>query len=520
MCKFLISYHHSLPPFLRAYDPYLHLPAGSHQQNWQLPLFIELRKLVLTYFMSDVESHTQSEDSVALAAAIERGQQYRADLQRFSDHLSILEDLFFFDDRRHADLFNLSCRLLAPVVPFSDLEQEAAQNRFVRLVKSFEESCQEEFARFEEETEEVRKLYRSLISAEERRWNEKEAQRQDSFAALSQLCRREVSALVARVRADTAQSTTEIEAMEVLKVSLEAKCNEVDALRAHVQQLVLSHEADRKQWLDDIAKERDTSRALVQEGREKFTQQLQTQIKQAEIDRTSYHDELTQQHKSYSDQIAAMRHKLVEQQSESEKLRRKMDEVSIEHGRELRFHAEEKNRLTRMITDLEISYETLKRNIHEVETDAKLNQMNLEHMTETKKLLEIQSFKKRLADTTTLLASGARASPSTFSSPRGTTPRWSHVDVSSPGAYQRNTSVATTSDAASVPPPYRESSVSILKSLSSPPYRDRSKSPNNAMSATAQLQRPSDTYVRLSNLNRQMSASAVRASSSPYPPAS
>lgn len=474
--------------------------------------------------MSDNDQVTSSsEDVIALAAAVERAVLFQRDIQRFSDHLLLLEDLFFFESRRHSDFYHLSCRLLAPVAPFSDLEQEAAQNRFVRLVKNFEQTCQEELIRFEEETEEVRKLYRSLISAEERRWSEKETQRQDAFSALSQLCRREVSALVARVRADTAQSTTEIEAMETLKVSLEAKCSEVDALRAHLQQLVLSHEVDRKSWLDDIARERDTSRSLVHEDREKFTQQLQTQIKAAENDRAAYHEELNQQHKNYSDQIAAMRHKLIEQQSESEKLRRKMDEISIEHGRELRFHAEEKNRLSRMITDLEISYETLKRNIHEVETDAKLNQMNLEHMTETKKLLEIQSFKKRLADTTTLLAAGARASPSTFSSPRGaTTPRFTHVDAaaSSPGVgHYRNSSVATASDTSSVPPPYRESSVSILKSLSSPnAYRERSKSPNGAASVASHLQRPSDTYVRLANLNRQLSTSAMRGSSSPYAP--
>jgi hypothetical protein len=475
--------------------------------------------------MSESDQPAANEEIAALSAAVERAQLYQRDAQRFSDHVLLLEDLFFFEDRRHSDLYHFSCRLLAPVIPFSDLEQEAAQNRFVRLMKNFEQTRHDELVRFEEETEEVRKLYRSLISAEERRWNEKEAQRQDAFSALSQLCRREVSALVARVRADTAQSTTEIEAMETLKISLEAKCSEVDALRAHVHQLVLSHEIDRKSWLDDIAKERETSRSLVQEDREKFTQQLQTQIKAAETDRAAYHDELTQQHKNYSDQISAMRHKLMEQQEESEKLRRKMDEVSIEHGRELRFHAEEKNRLSRMITDLEISYETLKRNIHEVETDAKLNQMNLEHMTETKKLLEIQSFKKRLADTTTLLAAGARASPSTFSSPRGTTtPRYAHADpsASSPGvAAYRNISVAAASDTSSVPPPYREASVSILKSLSSPnAYRDRSKSPNGTASAASQLQRPSDTYVRLSNLNRQLSTSAMRGSSSPYPPTS
>lgn len=471
---------------------------------------------------SEAESNRNDESS-SLIAAVEWAQQCRRDAQRFSDHLLVLEDIFFFEDRRHEDLFLLSCRLLAPVVPFSELEQEAAQNRFVRLVKNFEQTCQDELRRFDEETEEVRKLYRALISAEERRWSEKESQRQDEFAALCQICRREVNAVVARVRADTAQSTTEIDAMETLKVSLAAKCAEVETLRLHIQQLVQSHELERKKWLEDISRERHSARELVQADREAFTEQLHAQIKQAEEGRAAHHEELLRQHKKYTEQMDIIRSRLVEQQDESDKLRRRMDEVSVEHSRELRFHAEEKNRLNRMITDLEISYETLKRNLQEVDTNAQLNQMNLEHMSETKKLLEIQSFKRRLADTTKLLAANSRVSTSEFSSPRTATPRSYYggdAAAASPGgvASYRAMSIASTETAGSVPPPYRESSTSVLKSISSPSsYRDRSKSPGG--SSAAQLQRPSDTFVRLSNLSRQISSSAGARMSSPYPAA-
>jgi hypothetical protein len=461
------------------------------------------------------------DNDAALTSAMERAAQCRADLCRFSDHLLVLEDIFFFEDRRHEDLFLLSCRLLAPVIPFSDLEQEAAQNRFVRLLRTFEESAQEELRSFEVETEEVRRMYRGLISAEERRWNEKEAERRDEFAALSQLCRREVSAVVARVRSDSAQSTTEIDAMQTLKVSLDSKCAEVEALRVHIQGLVQSHEVERKNWLDEIARERALSRSLVQADRETFTAQLHAQIKQAEADRATFHDDMARQHKKYTDQVEQVRARLVEQQDESDKLRRTIDEHSVEHSRELRLHAEERHRLNRIITDLEISYESLKRDLQDVDTDAKLNQMNLEHMTETKKLLEIQSFKKRLADTTKLLA-GSRASQSNFSPPRASaTPRSQHSDALSTSPYQHNirtSSITTPSEAGSVPPPYRDASVSLLKAVGSPlSYRDRSRSPGS--SSTVHLQRPSETFVRLSNLGRQINSTAAvgRFSSSPNP---
>lgn len=432
-------------------------------------------------------------------AAVQLASSYREALLKFSDHLLVLEDIFFFEDRRHEDLFVYCIRHLNPLLPLSSLEQEAAKSRFVHLLKAFEETVQTELRSFYEESEAVRTMYRDLIAKEQQRWAHAEMARQDEFIALSQLCRREVAAVVAHVKAVALQTTTELDAFHALQETLEAKQAEIDALRKSASSLVKAHENERRQWLDDVSRERDAARSLILADRAQVTAQLQQQVSIAEDERFRLHDEMLHMETKHVQQLDSLRHRLQQQQEEQEALRGKLDQASLEHSKSLREAADEKNTLLKKITDLEIRCETLKRESQEARNEARLQQLDHEQATETRKMLEIQSFKRKLADTTAMLCnstiSGSTPAHAPLSARNGSVPFSSNNDRCS-----RSSTIHA--DIANSPPSYRELSYnSVLKSAASPVTSSRAKSPSTTAS-TIQVRSPSDTFLRLANITR------------------
>jgi hypothetical protein len=423
---------------------------------------------------------------VALRMAVE---QYAMFSASFNDHILILEDLYFSEEHRRSEYFSLSCRVCTPFTPFLEYEQESARNRFTRLVRAFEETSRDVLTQFETESMELRRLFKQMMSEERLRWELSERRRQDELMEEQQLCRRELQAVIAKLKAETAMTYSELEAVRTLETTLVARSNEIAMLREQLNCAIRSHDADRRKLLADIESERENARKMFNEDREAIMSQVNEITHAMERSRVQHVEELRKCQEHSAKVIDDLRHRLNEQMAHADNLRTLYDEVAMKRSHESTCHAEERNKLLRALTDAEIRCETLKHSLHETEAENKLVQLDYENASETRKLAEIQLFKKRLSDVAAKVCSPKLSSESVSA----TLPHLGADGVlgrARSSSFSRTTSLTT-------PPPYRDGG-GERSSLSHP----RSISPSD----TIQLASPSEAYKRLASLQRSSSS--------------
>ena len=452
----------------------------------------------------------QSEDSAVTmeVVSIMLAQQYDHIFYRFHQHVMLLEDLFFSAERSVLMLYDVSSKLVAGVVPFSILEAEAAQSRFVKLVKGFEKTSSEELSTFQKETGELRVVLQQIIAKCEQEAAEQERKRQDEFSSLQTVCRREVSAFIATIRAETANSGLEVEAIQTLQAVLSQKIAEIDALRNTLCEMTSTRESERAAHRADLEREREAARSLLHTERSQMDTRLHELMLDAEKMRASHADELAELYGRGNGSMAKLRSDFSTRLLELDSAREALDKAHAENARERKAHQEEKNRLVKLVSDMEVAYESLKLENASIQADAQLQVLGYENFSETRKLIELQQFKKKVAAQATnpsaTTSGGGANSPTTrgfsaaadggfrpsSSSTSSQQLRYNYATASSSAAGARGSSpVSTLTNLVSSPPPYRDSSRSGTTAT------DRSRSPNGIP-----LRSPSDTFVRLSTL--------------------
>lgn len=465
------------------------------------------------------QQQQQPQDPALVAmevASIVMAQQYSAIFQRFHQHLLLLEDFFFSAERTIITTYELSTKLVAGVIPFSVLEAEVAQSRFVKLVKAFEKASSEELSTFQKETGDLRVMLQQIIAKGEQTLAAEERKRKDDFNTLQNVCRREVSAFIATIRSDNASTGLEVEAIQSLQAVLATKVAENDALRTSLFDMTSSRESERALHRAELDREREANRTALHEDRSVTTTRLHELMLDTDKMRAMHAEEIAELYARSNLNMTRLRSDFSTRMVEIDTLREALDKAQQDSAREKRLHQEEKNKLLKLMSDLECAHESLKLEVATAHSDAQLHVLNYENFAESRKLMELQQFKKRVAVAAgasqpsssvgdasrsfSLLqqqgGGGGASTQASHYSPRSTTLHASRgLSASSSFAVAADVAAAGTTLGmiAASPPPYRDVS---LQRYSPSVATDRSRSPNGIP-----LRSPSETFLRLSNLS-------------------
>jgi hypothetical protein len=453
---------------------------------------------------------TQEQDEtgrVAMeVASIVLSQQYDHLFQHFHQHVLLLEDFYFSAERTVITTFELSSKLVAGVIPFSVLESEAAQTRFVKLVKAFEKASSEELAMFQKETGELRVVLQQILTKAEQTQAAEERKRKDEFNTLQTVCRREVAAFIGTIRAETAVSGLEVEAIQSLQAVLGTKVAENEALRTTLCEMTSARESERATHRAEMEREREANRNALHEDRSATTKRLHELMLDAEKMRAMHAEEIAEIYSRGNATMTRLRSEFSSRLVELDTLREALDKATEDNARERRLHQEEKNKLLKMLAELECAHEGLKLEVSAAHSDAQLQVLSYENFAESRKLFELQQFKKKVAQqastshfSTSASAAAMMERSASVTAPQSYSPRSlrgiSVVSGVPTSASVEPASATVLGGLASSPPPYRDVSRHTGPS-SSVASADRSRSPNGIP-----LRSPSETYLRLSNLS-------------------
>lgn len=460
-------------------------------------------------------SEAQLRDQVVLEVAVALvTQQHNALLYRFHTHLLQLQDAFHSATRSVRDEFDV-CSSVFVAMPQADGAADAAliEQRMSQAIDHYKAVAEQEIRHFNEDTFLIQQQFKDDAFRASADWRAAERKRQDDFAAAMVLARREVAATCYMMKAEQAQSQTEVSALAHLRSALDQALVELNKLRAEselartkleVELLDTSrrHESERAEWHAALRAERDAA-----------TRQLKELVAETDAARRQHLAELSDAASNAAGTVDAARAELARISSLHSEAQREADEARREAAELQKRHANERLDMQKTIAGLEYENEKLRLLLDAERSETSHSSLELRRNLEARKNAEVEEFKRRLI--------GSLANPTNSASPRSIT---AGGDSSSPPMSTRRELGGTVgglspNDRGASSLSARGPSQSLLPPHSTLSFSPRSMSHLGTQTASAGLanspsalrggsvdtmnsmRSPSDTFVRLQQLS-------------------
>jgi len=452
--------------------------------------------------MSDPDNDAST--NLAVEAAVNlRAQQHNQWLNKYHRHTLLLEDMFCTAIRAGSIEYDLSAELMRAVgATSSTVAVEGAQSRFTKLNTVVEESAAELLQSLNESCNSLRAHLQEVIANAARDYQAKDRARANTLIEVTSVCRREVSAFIGMIKSEHICTDLEVQSLSSLQQALATKAGQVQTLRRQLDEVNAQRENERLKFRTELDDERTKARQTLHDERMALSSKLNDAMQTMDNERSKQASEVAALCDKHLKTVATLRSQLNERTLEAESLRDDVDRARAEVQREQRQSLEERNRLLQTISKSEMQLEALKGDVQAAKADSTVAAFQYEHFVETRKLVELDYFKRKIAE----------SASSTFAYPSGAlNPTTNTVATGAQSFSTRSRTPALDSQ------PHASASVLAQLSASPAPFRSSSSlalAGNETRTPRGvSLRSPSDTFVKLSSISNTLRDQLARASS-------
>lgn len=283
--------------------------------------------------------------------------QVTVTVQRYDAHIKTLLDNYFGALEERKLIFNASRAVAAPLLPFGGdgAEERSASVRFERMLIAANKAVEADLSSFRKKCMELRTDWQKEFMLVCQKSHEQERQRRDDFLNLHALCRKEVDATKAKMRAEFANKAVELAELTDLRASVEALGAELAATREALQSTRRLAEEDRARHFKDRETIITDYSKTLQAEREKFVEKIKELDTLMESERSNHLQELTAAAQRHARAVAEISSQLSEARESNSHY---LSDASVARGEALadkKAVAEERAVLTRYIRDLEVA---------------------------------------------------------------------------------------------------------------------------------------------------------------------
>lgn len=472
-------------------------------------------------------------------AAVLIAQQYDHIVAQYNLHLCVLQDYFDEGVWERWNEFDVCCRLAAPLIPLGSQEVNTMESRFHGLLQQYRQVSEQEIVSFIDSCETTRTEMCKLLARLEEDGKAAQRKNADELFSVTNLCRREVAATIALVRTQHAATETEVAAVKSLQQALTTATAECENLRQRLDQSRQQSSAMVASIRKQLEDERGEFQRALFEERTQISEKVKAMMDQQDKERTHHFKEMMELNAVHATAMEKLRAALEERSTQLQALQAENDDLRKREIDLIRDHANERHALQQTISNWEVDYEALKLQMEKLGANVDLAQLRVERGVEAQKRRQVEEFKRRLADVSTVhppaILGSEMESPAAQPPPHAaaaTIDRAASRSISmnqqqqiiemmgargvstSPAALlstgaapfsSRNASAwPLNSETSKLQPVARIASTSVV----SPPYRDLSSVPRALSPSVASLRAPSEAYLRLQNLASNLRVTA------------
>jgi hypothetical protein len=417
-------------------------------------------------------------DEVLLhVAATLIAQQYSIVLAEMHEHLLALQDTFHEGFLLRRNEFELSCSMAAPMLPVSTAVGQSLATKLEQLLAHYKATADTEVRHFHDSCFEISQSMKEDAFRARAEFRASERQRQDELAAAQQLARREVSATVALLKTEQAQSATEVTAMQALRKALEMSTSELTRLRAEAETVRATADAELLKMRKVYDEERAAAREALRRERDDASAQIRALLEDNDRQRRQHIAELSEFNSTSNATLQRLRTDLHAALSQIETAQRITDETKRAGTDQQRAWAHERLELSKTIATLEYENERMKLLVEAERSQSVGAASDIRKVLEIRKNVEIEDFKRRL-----ITSLGAAGSP----------PRGLGASLGTHAALEQDHSTSGSPRGAQI-------DALALRHASPASTARGSHSPRGPSATSARS--PSDTFVRLQHLS-------------------
>ena len=325
-------------------------------------------------------------------------QQYDSICSHFSQHVLHLHDLFSEGVKTREDEFDLAASLAAPAMPLAPASVRNTEDKFNMIFNQFTSMAEAEIQRFVSDSFAIKHELEAVVMKAEAATKQAERRRYDEFVHATNLCRREVSATVALLKSEQAQSATEVSGMNALRSSLDEVVKELDVVRAKAaRQQAEQHVAAVKQRTE-LLHELETQRQAFETERTEVAERIRMLITSHGVTQSKYSMELAKLAQDSADRVSELHSRITNLQSELESATSENSRLQNEMSRRERDHGFETLNLKRQIGSLELDNERMRLVLESEREQHSFATHDVRVVLDARRNVEVEQFKRRLIE--------------------------------------------------------------------------------------------------------------------------